>query len=616
MPILERVIVVALLAATLASSLVVARNDLAPVQWPITFGHVLWFWFAAVYVALSLPAAGVLALAGRASRRAWLPRVVLGIAGLGVLGVMLASNPLVAEALFGLQGPARFRYLLPAAAGFAVVGVVAAVVSPAGRERPHRILAGATLVLVLAALAPWRAESGSARSLPAYFAPRFSGQRLLVVGVDGADWRYMEPLMARGELPRFAALRASGAWGPLRTFEPTLSPVIWTTVATGKAPKEHRIRSFTTLRLRGVAEALPRLRSVRRVAFRTIHDLLEWAGQIYTSPVSGDLRRVPAFWNIAAAQGSPVSVLGWWATWPAEPLPGYLVSERVFYYPLRPGEQRPSPDRVTFPPRLYGEIAPLIIHSKAVTLEQIRPFFELTPEQLEEMKAFRLWEGAGIARELPGHIAMFETTRRLALDLIARGRARYGLAPDLLVLFRNVDKACHETLEYSELLKRHPGVSKEKRERYGHVVTAAYREMDRALGQIVDAFGDGTIVVLSDHGFQGYERPDGTMNYNHLTAPDGIFVAAGPLIRPGRVDGLTVFDVLPLLLYLKDFPVAQDLAGQLKEQLLVDGLLARQPIRQIASYGIRSVPVGAAVKDDRDVDQEMLERLRALGYVQ
>jgi len=165
-------------------------------------------------------------------------------------------------------------------------------------------------------------------------------------------------------------------------------------------------------------------------------------------------------------------------------------------------------------------------------------------------------------------------------------------------------------------LKRHPGVSKDKRERYGHVVTAAYREVDRALGEIVHAFGDGTVVVLSDHGFQGYERPDGTINYNHLTAPDGIFVAAGPLIRPGHVDGLTVFDVLPLLLYLKDFPVAQDLHGQLNEQLLVNGLLARQPVRHVASYGVRSAPGAVPIKSDRDVDQEMLERLRALGYVQ
>ncbi len=181
----------------------------------------------------------------------------------------------------------------------------------------------------------------------------------------------------------------------------------------------------------------------------------------------------------------------------------------------------------------------------------------------------------------------------------------------LLLVARIVDQTCHTALVYSDLVAEHRGASGEDRRRYGSVVSGAYRAVDRALGRIQEAFGLGNIIVVSDHGFQ----LEGAQSYTHSQAPAGIFLAAGPAFRPGRIEGLSVLDVLPLLLFLKGFAVAEDFDGKLPVQALDPVLLAARPPRRIASYGTRGrtahVAPGAA-----DVDAQMLERLRALGYLQ
>src|SRR5262245_45419978 len=69
-------------------------------------------------------------------------------------------------------------------------------------------------------------------------APRLA-HPIVLVGLDGADWQILDPLIQAGRLPHLARLRSRSAWGHMRSFEPILSPLLWTTVATGKPPEEH-----------------------------------------------------------------------------------------------------------------------------------------------------------------------------------------------------------------------------------------------------------------------------------------------------------------------------------------------------------------------------------------
>src|SRR5512139_822384 len=91
--------------------------------------------------------------------------------------------------------------------------------------------------------------------------------KIAVFGVDAADWREIDPLVASGRLPAFARLKRVASLGVLRADPPLLSPIIWTTIATGRPPEDHGVIDFM-MDLRGGAQA----------------------------PVSGTARRVKAFW--------------------------------------------------------------------------------------------------------------------------------------------------------------------------------------------------------------------------------------------------------------------------------------------------------------------------------
>ena len=140
-------------------------------------------------------------------------------------------------------------------------------------------------------------EEGSGRA-------RAAG-KVLLIGLEGADWEILDRLEAKGTIPNLARLRREGASGVLLSEEPMLSPVLWTTIATGRSPGEHGVQGFLTDQAAGPA------------------------------PVRSDARKVRAFWDMASEAKRSVGVVGWPASWPAEPVQGFLVVSAL-------GEWQPS----------------------------------------------------------------------------------------------------------------------------------------------------------------------------------------------------------------------------------------------------------------------------------
>src|SRR5437762_9769649 len=158
--------------------------------------------------------------------------------------------------------------------------------------------------------------------------------RVLVLGLDGMDPQVVALSMAEDKMPNFAKLRQEGAYGRLGSSPPLLSPIIWTTIATGKPPEQHGIGHFVAVN--------------------------EKTGE--QLPVTSQMRRVKAIWNILSDAGRRVAVVGWWATWPAETVRGTIVSDHVCYhYLLSDGaaEEGRAPG-ITFPAEAQAELAPLI----------------------------------------------------------------------------------------------------------------------------------------------------------------------------------------------------------------------------------------------------------------
>jgi Flp pilus assembly protein TadD len=424
-----------------------------------------------------------------------------------------------------------------------------------------------------------------------------TGMRVLLVGLDGADWDVIDPMIARGELPRIARLRRDGVWARLRSSVPTLSPLLWTTVATGKSPDRHGINDFL----------VEDPRTGRQV------------------PINSTFRRVRAFWNIFSEAGIPVDVVAWWATWPAETVTGHLVSDRVAYSTFNIGTQKSGSDAV-FPPAYASVVERLRVREADVTWKDVTRFLDIGEA---EFRAARAVAAPGATPTEQQHsinvfvriLAATETYRRVALDLLrADGRAPGVVA----VYFQGVDEVNHRFAHCAP--PANPLCPAEDRRRFGRAVAAFYRYQDSVLGEILDAAPGATTLVLSDHGFaSGEGRPDdvkpfieGKPGLWHDLV--GIFLAAGPGIGHGEIPTVTLYDITPTLLHLMGLPVPDDMTGKVLEKALAPAFLAAHPIQHVPSYeglgpeeageeGRRAEALSGAAED------EMVEQLRSLGYI-
>jgi hypothetical protein len=137
--------------------------------------------------------------------------------------------------------------------------------------------------------------------------------------------------------------------------------------------------------------------------------------------------------------------------------------------------------------------------------------------------------------------------------------------------------------------------------------------MDRILAELLDRVGDeANVVVLSDHGFGPYPGHE-TLTGNHL--PNGIFLAAGPDIRSGRIEGLTTVDVPPLLFALLRLPLSRELAGRLEPLALREDFPRQEPPRRVDRYRVSWRAATVAEEVEAGAEEERMEVLKALGYV-
>ena len=88
--------------------------------------------------------------------------------------------------------------------------------------------------------------------------------------------------------------------------------------------------------------------------------------------------------------------------------------------------------------------------------------------------------------------------------------------------------------------------------------------------------------------------------------------SAADRCAPGDLGAVSERDVAPTVLHLAGLPASRELEGRVLEAALSPAFRAAHPVRTVASYG-RRVPGRPA---ESAFDRDMLEELRALGYVQ
>jgi predicted AlkP superfamily phosphohydrolase/phosphomutase/Tfp pilus assembly protein PilF len=419
-----------------------------------------------------------------------------------------------------------------------------------------------------------------------------SGRKILLVGLDGADWQLIDPWIRQGKLPVLARLKSRSAWANLKSLQPILSPLLWTTVATGRTPEEHGVVDF----------------------------LVKDPATGQKVPISSRFRKVPALWNIFTEMGKSVDVVAWWASWPAEPVNGVIVSDRVSYSLFGYQADAKSLPSATYPSDYLASLRGRLVTDGDVTLEEVRRFADLSALEFQERRAqIESTEARKAYADPVNHLTRILASTRnyqtAALDLLSRGQ------PDLtMVYFQGIDEICHR---FAHLMPpKMAMVSAQDYRRFNGVVEAFYRYQDKLLGELLAAADPSSLVfVLSDHGFKnGAGRPTDDPPYIEGKPGKwhrlyGIFMMAGPGVKPGQIDTVSLLDVAPTVLAAAGLPVSEEMPGRvLSESFQPDAAKALNGAK-ITSYDFLGVPQGAATPESSAADAEMIANLRSLGYI-
>jgi tetratricopeptide (TPR) repeat protein len=380
-------------------------------------------------------------------------------------------------------------------------------------------------------------------------------------------------------MPHLARLVERGVMGNLATLQPMLSPMLWTSIATGKRPYKHGVHGF--------AEVAPETGDVR--------------------PVSALSRTTKAVWNILHQQGKTCHVIGWWPSHPVEPLRGVMVSDHYKTATAAVDAPWPMPAGTVHPPEAAADLADLRIHPLEIEGDMLRSFVPRAPE-IDQAADQRLHTLAKLVAECA-------TLHAAATHALAT-RPDWDFAA---VYHDAIDHFCHAFMRYHP--PRLDWVSEEDFALYSRVVQAAYVFHDTMLGVMLQLAGDDvTVLLVSDHGFHpDHLRPRTLPNEPAGPAaehrPFGIFVAAGPGIRSDAlVPAASILDITPTVLSLFDLPIGRDMDGQ-----PLAAIYEHAPaIRFIDSWD--DVPGDAATLDrvaeaGSEAAAAVIRQLADLGYI-
>jgi predicted AlkP superfamily phosphohydrolase/phosphomutase len=495
--------------------------------------------------------------------------------------------------------------------------------------------------------------------------------KILLIGLDGASWKIILPLVDQGKLPNIKHLIEDGCRGKLETLDPIESDIIWTTVITGKSPRFHGI---------------------------TGNAMIDSDTGKLTFPTS-NLRKVKALWNILSANGKKVGVVNYRASWPAEKVNGFMISNRQ-------GRNQSS------------------------TL----PYAQPSLKSFCTRKMFKDFRRGLFSPPLRKDTAwVFEHDNFMAN--IAEYLYKHNTFDFFCLYLAGTDEMSHYYWKY--LFPDHEDVSPEEIAKYKDIIPSYYAWCDNIIGNLLSAAdSDTTVIIISDHGFKSIKQEDrpyvslkldvllgaaglSKFNYNSKevkllnTGPedvlmfqknlkivgdlsrdefiavrekikdalrnikvkennaylfkalfdnrngfaldinrasfhrapechvligkkeyrfldflskdtasgahdpdDGIIIIYGKNInKHSQIKGASVYDIAPTILYLLDLPVAEDMPGNILQSVFNLGLLKKKPLKYVNTYENLTVKVAREPIGLPEEDKIIKDRMRSLGYL-
>lgn len=287
----------------------------------------------------------------------------------------------------------------------------------------------------------------------------YESGKILLIGIDGASWNVITPMIDSGLLPNLAKLIKEGTSGVLESIEPLISPAIWTSIASGKKPDKHGIKDF----------------------FVTSKEI--------------QCKRI---WDMAEESGLSVGVFDYMATWPPRPVNGFMI----------PGPFSHGPD--TYPGQ-FRFIRELALEEKTNGSRGISKYIHYGIKGLKNGIGIPTLLSAA-CHVLADKIKIYEVLEKFYIQRKLRDKMYSNLflslfkkySPDFTIYATNLtDAVQHSFWKYHE----HAGyenISAYELGMYKDIIPKAYIQVDHTIGRIIHLIDrDTTIVVVSDHGFRG-----------------------------------------------------------------------------------------------------------------
>jgi len=363
--------------------------------------------------------------------------------------------------------------------------------------------------------------------------------RVIVVGVNGAEWDIIRPLLVRGEMPNLAGVIERGVSGKLRTVSAPNCPKVYSVFETSTPPEENGITGFV---VQG------------------------------TTASTAMLKRTP-LWSLLSENGVTVGMANVPATFPAVPVNGYMISGM-----LTRGKN--CEDGLLCSPKLSEVLGGDAVYPKSLEAE------------LEANVGDFLIDCA----RMPGMKDLLGQEEKAVgewLAQVSRTRDQQAKLFDYLLMTHQTDftflvQSCEDRVGHwlYPIQPFNVGYNSKLHNLQVNAFPDQYRALDRVLGTVLKHVDENTILlIISDHGIKPLREME-----SHLAHRDhagstpiiakhdfedgddipGLFIALGPGIRKGvRVMGLSmsVYDIAPTILHIYGVPAPKQMKGRVLTEI-------------------------------------------------
>lgn len=298
-------------------------------------------------------------------------------------------------------------------------------------------------------------------------------QKVIIIGLDGGTYKFIDPLVKKGKLPNIANLIEQGTRADLRSTIPPLTPAAWVSFMTGKNPGKHGFFDFVKYNIKLHDHSFtPRPQD----SAKDTNDNNELLNSSYYAGQT--------IFDILGRAGYKIASILMPLTFPPWPVNGYMVSGF-------PGPDFNNPS--TYPEEWKKEIGPIFDRSAIAFNNEAR--------LIEECKK------------------LVEKATDITLDRLDKGDCDI-----LAVVYSSIDFAEHHLWKYTI----------DDKSPYKEAISEIYAQVDRAIGRIISKADKNTsFVILSDHGFCAC--PQKYFNLNSWLSSEGYLTAnkRGVLTRIG-----------------------------------------------------------------------------------